>query len=210
MTVIYSNDLSGNLFFTSDLHFGHHNIIGYSGRPFTDVNHMREVLVVNYNSVVSPEDTCIFVGDVCMGIRHETLPVLNRLNGYKILVPGNHDNCHLMYAEKVDKYFRDFNLYNVYFDTIILGPLFVKHPDIDSSFSVCHFPYDVFDHDHGGRDFTEFQLEDNGLPLLCGHVHEKWKLSKSKNGSFIYNVGVDVHDFHPVSFEDVISNYAGF
>lgn len=44
-------------FFTSDTHFGHANIINLCNRPFKDVNHMNDMLVENWNSVVSDEET---------------------------------------------------------------------------------------------------------------------------------------------------------
>jgi calcineurin-like phosphoesterase family protein len=38
--------------------------------------------------------------------------------------------------------------------------------------------------------------------VLCGHVHDKFKL----NGS-IYNVGVDVNEFRPVSIDEIFVKY---
>ena len=35
---------------------------------------------------------------------------------------------------------------------------------------------------------------DEGLPLLCGHVHEKWQERERQ-----FNVGVDVRGFAPVA-----------
>lgn len=44
-------------FFTSDTHFGHANIINLCKRPFRDVNHMNDMLVENWNNVVTDDDT---------------------------------------------------------------------------------------------------------------------------------------------------------
>jgi calcineurin-like phosphoesterase family protein len=81
------------IFFTSDLHFGHANIIQYCNRPFNSVEHMNGVLMSNWNSVVTEDDKVIVLGDFAMGKISETLPVAERLNGMKFLVPGNHDRC---------------------------------------------------------------------------------------------------------------------
>ena len=78
--------------YTSDLHFGHEKIIGYSGRPFSDARHMDREMVRRWNAVVGPQDVVHVLGDFAMS-RHE--PYLNSLNGMKILVRGNHDHGNL-------------------------------------------------------------------------------------------------------------------
>ena len=77
--------------FTSDLHFGHVNIIQYSGRPFTDVDQMNTSLIDRWNALVQPGDDVWVLGDVAMGHIADTLPLVGRLAGYKRLLAGNHD-----------------------------------------------------------------------------------------------------------------------
>jgi len=81
------------VFLIADTHFGHRNIITYCGRPFTDTDHMNEVIIRNWNSVVDADDKVYHLGDVAMG--RPGLRVAARLNGRKILIKGNHDNCDL-------------------------------------------------------------------------------------------------------------------
>lgn len=52
------------LYFTSDHHFGHKNIIKFSERPFQDVHEMDEVLIQKWNEKVQPEDEVYHLGDV--------------------------------------------------------------------------------------------------------------------------------------------------
>ena len=54
-------------FFTSDTHFGHANIINLCKRPFKDVNHMNDMLVENWNNVVTDDDTVFHLGDFAFG-----------------------------------------------------------------------------------------------------------------------------------------------
>jgi calcineurin-like phosphoesterase family protein len=77
------------VFVTSDTHFGHANIIKYAGRPFDSVEEMDEALVENWNSVVKQGDKVYHLGDVTMNSK--SLDILNRLNGRKVLIKGNHD-----------------------------------------------------------------------------------------------------------------------
>jgi len=54
---------SSKIFFTSDTHFSHSNIIKFCDRPFSDVNEMNTALINNWNKVV-PEDGIVFhLGD---------------------------------------------------------------------------------------------------------------------------------------------------
>lgn len=44
------------LFFTSDTHFNHTNILRYCNRPFKTVGQMNETIITNWNNVVGPDD----------------------------------------------------------------------------------------------------------------------------------------------------------
>ena len=78
-------------FFTSDTHFGHANIINLCNRPFKDVNHMNDMLVENWNSVVTDDDTVFHLGDFALGGSAVWSNVLSRLKGKIYLILGNHD-----------------------------------------------------------------------------------------------------------------------
>lgn len=52
-----------NIWFTSDHHFGHENIVEYAKRPFDSVREMDDALIEAWNSVVKPEDTVYHLGD---------------------------------------------------------------------------------------------------------------------------------------------------
>ena len=79
------------VFFTSDTHFYHANIINFCGRPFKNVEVMNETLIANWNSVVGPDDIVFHLGDFCLGGSAEWTNILNRLNGKIYLIVGNHD-----------------------------------------------------------------------------------------------------------------------
>ena len=79
------------VFFTSDTHFNHTNIIQYCQRPFKSTDEMNEAIIDNWNSVVGEEDTVFHLGDFCLGSSAEWNKILNRLNGKIYLILGNHD-----------------------------------------------------------------------------------------------------------------------
>ena len=81
------------LWLTSDLHFGHENIIRYCDRPFADVDEMDAELVRRWNERVAPDDVVWVLGDVALGPIHRSLGLVAELAGDKRLVSGNHDRC---------------------------------------------------------------------------------------------------------------------
>lgn len=82
----------------SDQHFGHKNIIRYTGRPFDNVEQMNQTLVDNYLANVSIGDIVIFGGDVIFGNHSIFNEMFEMFPGYKILILGNHDLRHGAYT----------------------------------------------------------------------------------------------------------------
>lgn len=85
-----------NVFFISDTHFGHEKTCttfkredGSPLRPFANAQEMDEEMIRRWNSVVRPDDKVYHLGDVVINLKH--LSILNRLNGNKRLIRGNHD-----------------------------------------------------------------------------------------------------------------------
>jgi len=80
--------MSGQIRFISDPHFGHKNMA--IRRGFKDEFEMNELIVKNWNKVVNKKDTTWILGDITM--EKNDYEILNRLNGYKRVVLGNHDS----------------------------------------------------------------------------------------------------------------------
>lgn len=85
-----------NIFFISDLHLGHRNIVNFVDkngegklRPFDSIEQHDEFVIDSINRVVAPSDRLILVGDCVMNKKH--MNMLERINGRKTLVFGNHD-----------------------------------------------------------------------------------------------------------------------
>ena len=80
-----------SIFYISDTHFGHSNIIKFDNRPFFSIEEMDRTLINNWNKVVTNEDTVMILGDFCWGLEDDWIKILDQLNGKKRLVRGNHD-----------------------------------------------------------------------------------------------------------------------
>lgn len=190
------------IYFTSDLHFGHKNIIEYCNRPFDDVEEMNAALINNWNETVSDNDTVYILGDLFMGKRDTWAGIVEQLNGHIRLVPGNHDQCHPMRSKskKFTSVFEEMGI-EVMSDKLIL-------PE-DERFYLCHFPFegdsqevDRFDECRPDR------MEVGDKILLHGHIHEKWRINNPTTfwGKTL-NVGVDVNKFRPISLEEICQEF---
>lgn len=83
-----------NIWLTSDLHFGHRNIIDYCERPFFDVGTMDERLEEEWHDKVSARDEVYFLGDWTLDPDPErVMPRILSLPGHIFMVLGNHDRA---------------------------------------------------------------------------------------------------------------------
>lgn len=161
---------TSKVFFISDSHFGHKNIIKYSGRPFETVKEMDEALISNWNARVQPEDTIYHIGDFAFGDgSKDPGKYFNRLNGKKHLVLGNHDNKKAI---------------NLDWESVgSMSEISVGKQRI----VLCHYAMRVWHHSY------------RGVWQLFGHSHG----SLPENNTLAFDVGVDVWNYSPVSFEEV-------
>lgn len=82
-----------NYWITSDLHFGHKNIMKFcpKTRPFHSVNQMNNALIEHWNSLVQPDDVVFHLGDFSFLGGEATRTILDCLNGTIVFILGNHD-----------------------------------------------------------------------------------------------------------------------
>lgn len=181
---IYYKDT--RLYFTSDTHFGHSKIIEMCNRPFTTVEEMNETMIKNWNDKVSPNDIVFHLGDFIYGGSAVWKDTLERLNGHKILILGNHDM----------KNFREG--YRQYFDEVLMQAEIIVE---DRSVYLNHYPFLCY-----GGVYREDEMK---VWQLFGHVHsgpdyenkDGWRLQYLFPTQ--YDVGVDNNNFTPVSWDEV-------
>ena len=134
------------------------------------VNKMNEVMIKNWNSVVKPEDTIYHLGDFALTSAKRCEYFINRLNGYKILILGNHD-------KSVDR-MKELGFPEVYKNMLIYDGKILTHEPISIKGRVCiNVSVDNF-------QFTPIPMPKVRNVILCGHVHGSWLLrGDTKNGS---------------------------
>lgn len=179
------------IWFTSDLHFYHKNIIKYSDRPFDNIYHMNDVLVDNWNSVIGVNDLVYYLGDFAFCSKKWATEMCSKLNGEKILIKGNHDGST---QRMLDIGFKE--VYNK-LELNIAGEKVL----------LCHYPYKGVEAEereqHVGEENREEKLrnkrpDDNGEWLLHGHIHNYWKFK----GRMI-NMSTEMWNYTPVSLKTI-------
>jgi calcineurin-like phosphoesterase family protein len=172
------------VFLVSDTHFGHAGVCRFTRndgvtklRPWTDPAEMDEAMVKAWNERVRPNDKVYHLGDVV--INRKALPILNRLNGDKVLIRGNHD---IFKDEDYTPYFRSLRGYHV-MNGMILSHIPV-HPE-----SLGRFGVNIHGHLHANRVMRSL--------AVCGRTDVV--------DTRYHCVCVEqTPDFAPILFEDVI------
>lgn len=142
------------IYYISDNHFSHENVIHFDNRPFENTEVMNESLVQNWNSRVTSDDTVYILGDCFWKNEESSVELIQRLNGHKHLIRGNHDRV----KGKLKSYYESIESY-------------AEINDNDRLVILCHYPIPFYKNQHFGA------------VMLYGHVHntkewefiEKWK-----------------------------------
>ena len=170
------------IYFTSDTHFGHYNIIRLCNRPFADADEMNEYMLYRWNEKVNENDTIYIIGDLFFKCK-KPQNILSQLKGKKHLIIGNHDNSWLRLVDDASEYFKSVSNYLEISDGI-------------RGITLCHYP--MMSWKHKQKTY-----------MIHGHIHNDTSLGYwqyLKENDRILNAGVDINGFSPVSFEELLNN----
>lgn len=183
------------IWFISDTHFAHKNVINFSGRPYENIKQMHTDFVYNWNRVVDENDIIFHLGDVYWGSgRTETYKALKDLKGIKYIIPGNHDK-----KEQFEYCINRIENFNILSDVAVL---FIKNFFEDSAektleIFLSHYPMMTWPH------------RNNSAINLFGHIHS----GPSSNAqvdqdlplfSYQYDCGVDNNNYTPIELREIL------
>jgi calcineurin-like phosphoesterase family protein len=181
-----------NIFFASDFHVGHTNVIKHDGRPFKDVNEMNQTLIDNWNSVVDDEDIVFYLGDFAYRCHPKTMKwFASQLKGKIYFIMGNHDKYRdIVNLNRFEK---------IYGDSTGLGGATIQVKDEDANrgwqdIVMCHYAILSWNKGHYGAWH------------LHGHSHQS--LAKNPDMAWFYqrkviDVGCNGWDYKPLSYSEV-------
>ena len=177
-------------FYISDWHYDHKNILAYDNRPFFTVKEMNRVLIENWNKTVGKDDTVYILGDMFWCPDKEAIPIIDQLNGTKILVKGNHDRV------KNPEFAKRFAKIDEYMEI----------EDDGRNLVLCHYPIPCFK-----KHFY-------GWIHLYGHVHNSFESKMMEHDRFLmenlygqmcrmYNVGamMPYMNYTPRTLDEILA-----
>lgn len=198
MTQLLELPQGKRVWFSADHHFNHKNIIRFAGRPHTSLWHMNSDMVRRHNAVVAPDEVFMQCGDLALGDFEEALEFASQLNGIKYIKPGNHERVSVAMRQRPGSFERFTAMYEAAGFTV-LPEVGATTIELDGQlFDVSHYPH-VGDHTERDRHVA-LRPEDTGRPLIHGHIH-----TLRKTSGRMFNVGVDVNDFTPVSSDEILA-----
>lgn len=173
-----------NVFFTSDFHLFHTNVLRFDNRPFTDVYEMHDVITNNWNSIVKPNDVVIYLGDLSFSRANDNATVealVKKLNGTVHFILGNHDKFEQI--KKLDRFasIQDYLELKIRYGT-----------NEEMLFCCMHYPIYTWNKCHYGSI------------MLHGHCHMSLSGDEFHKTHRIYDVGCNGYDYYPVPFNKFI------
>ena len=169
------------VFFTSDTHFGHRNIIKYCNRPYQNIDEMHSEMIMNWNRVVGEDDIVFHLGDFSFMKEWKDInELIWSLNGQIYLIPGNHDNVNLLSRGELAQ---KFNILST------LQEVDIQVEDEKLRFVLCHYAMRVWNKSHYGAIH------------LYGHSHGTLPDDATSRSM---DVGADCNKFTPISIDDIL------
>ena len=163
------------IWYTADTHFGHENILRFCNRPFSSVSQMDATLLKNMWKLVKPDDHLWILGDLAFGAKAKDSAYVETIFNQ---LPGA--ERHLVIGN------HDLEpTLELPWDSVSNYKELRDGPQGQLN-TLCHYPMVTWNHAR------------RGALQLFGHVHNNWRGTRNS-----VNVGVDVWDFQPVTFDDV-------
>jgi calcineurin-like phosphoesterase family protein len=180
-----------NIFFISDLHIGHKNVIKFDGRPFQDVDEMHHKLIQNWNSVVGDDDIVYFLGDLSFTRDELTKWFIYSLKGKIHFIMGNHDKY-----KSISKFGRWEKIYEYGTEIGVKdeGSISSRGSQGYQKIIMSHYPILSWNKSHYGSWH------------IHGHTHGS--LIKSNQEYYkrkVIDVGCNCIDYTPISYQEVKS-----
>lgn len=149
------------IYFTSDHHWFHHNVIKYSNRPFKTTDEMNQYMIERWNEVVPKKGAMVYhLGDLSLSGRDNTLKIIEQLNGQIYFIRGNHDKSGAERCSEKFVWIKDYAYLNVQGYKIALC-----HYAFRTWRGMYHGSINLHGHSHGGLQKFPIRQLDVGVDV---------------------------------------------
>lgn len=169
------------VYFISDLHLFHENVIKSDNRPFDTVEQMHEYIISQWNSVVKETDIVFLMGDLCFKNWRFGKEIVHKLNGKIYYILGNHDTINDM--KKMERFIDILDYVEL---SINLGNNNRKH------LILMHYP------------ILSWNRKKRGSYMIHGHCHGNIDNTKFTKKNLVKDIGCMTNDYKPYSIHDII------
>ena len=173
-------------FIISDLHMSHTNLIARGVRgQFKDCEEHDNTIIENWNKTAARGDLTYILGDCCW---NRDYSILNKLNGQKIVIKGNHDTKHDLQRAKSERIIDNWHYYKGFMHGE--NYVFLTHFPMLSWDRAFHGSYCFFGHVHGILPYAKGRSMDvsvdaiNFTPLLLDSAIEQLQ---HRDNRYFYN-----------------------
>jgi calcineurin-like phosphoesterase family protein len=164
-----------NIWFSSDLHLFHENILTFRdnngdlvrGYLWKNATEMSEDILERHNARVKPHDIWYCLGDLTFSYGEEFNSLFAKFHGTKRLIPGNHDNI-----KKLVPLFSKVQIWRIFNEPGMVP------------FTLTHVPIDI--------------LSIKGQFNVHGHIHQN-----NPSTPMHINISMEKTDFSPVHFDEL-------
>ncbi len=183
-------------FFTSDLHFGHENVLRFDDRKFKDVDEMDAELIRRWNAKVGKGDIVYVLGDMIWKTRNGVAEdLIKSLNGQIILIKGNHDRfLHNAGAKNALAGVKDYEDISVTLEDGTVRRCILSHYFMPFYIGHRHNAIHLHGHSHNTEEHL-YELEITELLRQKGYTPR------------IVNVGCMHWNYEPVTLDEILTKY---
>ena len=183
------------IFYISDLHLRHNNVIYLDKRPFSDWQDMENAIINNWNKVVSEQDQVYILGDFCFSKNEEDwIEILSKLKGRKSLILGNHDLRYM--SPNLTKQFEEITKMK----EIIDG---------DRHVILCHYPVIFYRCDYKDKFYQlyghlHYTIEEQFMQSFKKQILTEDDRKESAHKGHFYNCWCGFYNYTPVTLDQII------
>ena len=181
------------VFFTSDTHFFHKNILKHcplrkelcNALDENDISSWDDWMVDRWNKVIGKHDIVYIIGDFAFGSAELAKKILGKLNGKKFLILGNHDGS----SDKLDNYFKQITQQKM----VVFKKEHYDFLEEDIQVFMCHYPLITWPSKH------------YGAIQLHGHCHGRLDAYNEESPDLRVDIGIDstIAEFKPIPLEKI-------
>lgn len=196
------------ILFTSDLHYGHANVIKHGNRPFANLEEMNSWILKELTTKIKPNDFLFDLGDMFWSLSSQQMcDILDQIptkNIYKVV--GNHDRYGIYYGSGGIEVKKRFKLISDILDIQVESERTGKTYMVTMS----HYPMVTWNHKHYGSIMLHGHCVDEETEILTVEGFKKYNEISIGDLIYSYNKNSDLIEITTINEVIIKEHYNGY